>query len=1445
MVNIRFFINLIFLTSAKSVKILTMKRLYIYILFVFACIYSSNAEYWQKMNNLPSGFENNYYLDVYFLPSNPNYGWVCGFNSKVLRTSDRGLTWQGTTVSGTSFHLESIHFVNQNVGYCSGVEGIFKSTDGGATWREISDPSMGYLWGCYFYNENIGIVVGEGCLDNIQKFWRTENGGATWTLTTTNEFNSGMTDLILYDPNGLGYAVGSGKLYVTYNGGRRWEKYRDTEYDNGDNRWQEEITKVGASFLLPVSGTSFDGSSCQGGGMGGAIYFTTDSGDTWNKSQTMGPMYGTFLLDTNRGWACGYYGMVYYTEDAGRNWYLRNCGVFDNDLDDIWFINESEAWVVGRGVWKLSTDAFAFMPENLYFKGVCFPEEKIDSIIFTNQSFNISSVKFSIVDDTSGSFSILYPPSDNTIILQPCGSIKLKIKFNPNSQGHKAAQLKALANDTSEIYAKLEGFSSKSSMQLSGTTVNFDTIYANTLHNKAISFTAQNPGEFVAYINPDTLVKPISTNFSKPVEVTTTPYNMEFLVKSADTGYIEKDYKIGILPCSRDTIISVSAYIKSSIINASDTTLFFNCPPIKNNIISIPVSNSGNADLIIDQVNISNGRGVFSGYSSGKGMPAVLKPKEQDSLNIGLYLNPALDRDTLLISIINNDSTRYYNYAPPPMLDSVNILPKNPYTVKVIINNLYSQINLQKRDTVNYKLCFGDSVITTFKVKNISHSLGNYFYSVDTVNCNFKTIHKIDKEFSINALEEQTYTLFIYPKNPGKFSLKLKFKSANCDDVDSALYEGTAENISVIPTPSNISIVKKTKISDTVYVKINSSGIGNMILDSIKTIKNIADYSINFDYTGNLVFIDSASNVFQFIINTDKDGIYRDTLYFYFSGACNRTVKIPINVRSTSSELIFENLIKFKDIICDVKPENSTLKIKNIGTEAEIIQNIDITNPAFVLIENSFPVTVAPNEQKIFNISFTPSDTGYTYATAKIYSNNLAGNFVNVDLQGFFGKTDTKLSKNFVDLDSIEYCYPAIYDTLQIKNEGNIPAQVSINLGNMAGLSAEKDKLTVEAFSSEELILKIIPSEIIQKGFISHTVKIIDNTCPNINDYNIKLFKIYKELDLKPNQIKFSNLWANIISRDSSQVINKSNVPIVIKSINLTGTGSNYISTSGLNIGDILATDEARKIYFSLQANEFTDINADMNVSYVSECDNSAAVHIQGNVPEEIYKIKIFSEKYRKMPNEKFSVNIICNDTIPSYVPVDSIRFSLIYDRDLLSSEQVIYNAENIDFKSRYPDLSFIIRGNDAKNFLTGKNQSVSVLSTAMLSIPDTSTLNISGTQIFSKKKFDVEYENGFLTIYNYCAPVAEFSNFEFITANAKISAGNTGKIYIDYSSSKGIIMEYQLADELGRIHETGTLQPNLTGKKTIESNAPNGLYFVTVKLYNRIIAQKLVILGR
>lgn len=324
--------------------------------------------------------ETHTYLDVQFLESNPSYGWICGFQSVMLRTTDGGQTWEHSFVSDDfAVQLESIWFLNENVGYASGPSSwsrnfsnknglIFKTVDGGRTWQDITPISRlkinetqingsPSLWGNYFIDENNGWVLGGLCQvtyttetnTKISRFfYKTTDGGNTWleiTDDTNIDDDTKLSDLVV-NQNGFGYAISSGYLWQTNNYGDSWDFVSFT----GGVDWHEDISLFGNSILIPFDESCSGDSDDATGGM----RFSTDNGQTWVSRDLGGDMYGAWLLSETEGWGVGRNGGIFVTTDAGQTWESENFCVENNlIMDDIYFIDRNTAWITGDGIYEL------------------------------------------------------------------------------------------------------------------------------------------------------------------------------------------------------------------------------------------------------------------------------------------------------------------------------------------------------------------------------------------------------------------------------------------------------------------------------------------------------------------------------------------------------------------------------------------------------------------------------------------------------------------------------------------------------------------------------------------------------------------------------------------------------------------------------------------------------------------------------------------------------------------------------------------------------------------------------------------------------------------------------------------------------------------------------------------------------------------------------------
>ncbi len=163
--------------------------------------------------------------------------------SSVLRSVDGGATWQqvgGFPVGTTSPRISRMSFANRQVGYIAGSRNaVYKTTDGGVTWTNISPfPSLnnaptGFASAFVTYqeiqalDENTVVVIGNMFTNTgVRRVYKTTDGGATWQDITGNiatDSPGNIVGLRMHDGNN-GYVTSGNNLFKTTNGGATWVK---------------------------------------------------------------------------------------------------------------------------------------------------------------------------------------------------------------------------------------------------------------------------------------------------------------------------------------------------------------------------------------------------------------------------------------------------------------------------------------------------------------------------------------------------------------------------------------------------------------------------------------------------------------------------------------------------------------------------------------------------------------------------------------------------------------------------------------------------------------------------------------------------------------------------------------------------------------------------------------------------------------------------------------------------------------------------------------------------------------------------------------------------------------------------------------------------------------------------------------------------------------------
>jgi photosystem II stability/assembly factor-like uncharacterized protein len=148
-------------------------------------------------------------------------GWIVGRDGSMYKSSDGGDSWHKLSVPTTQ-DLTDIQFTDQFTGYAvisfdQGATGgkFVKTIDSGQSWN-LFDTGFGGLNSIFFVNNNLGWSVGVN-----GKIIKTTNGGISWfrmNSPTGDELNK-----VFFVNSNIGWTVGnSGKILKTYNGGGNW-----------------------------------------------------------------------------------------------------------------------------------------------------------------------------------------------------------------------------------------------------------------------------------------------------------------------------------------------------------------------------------------------------------------------------------------------------------------------------------------------------------------------------------------------------------------------------------------------------------------------------------------------------------------------------------------------------------------------------------------------------------------------------------------------------------------------------------------------------------------------------------------------------------------------------------------------------------------------------------------------------------------------------------------------------------------------------------------------------------------------------------------------------------------------------------------------------------------------------------------------------------------------
>ena len=265
---------------------------------------------------------------------------LAGVAATAASAGPAGYAWHDTA-TGTTAHLRGVSAVSQTTAWASGYVGtVIRTTNRGATWQNVSPPGAQNVQfrDIEAFDADNAVIMSVGDLPTDFRIYRTADGGQHWALTFVNTEPTAFYDCMTFFDRKRGLALSDPpdgqrfRLIATDDGGYSWHIVDPAGMPNA----------LPGEFAFAASGqciasdhghTAWFGT---GGSTQARVFRSTDRGLTWTVTPTpirSGPTAGINALAFNgqqRGLAVGGDFLAptaspdafASTRDGGRSWAL-------------------------------------------------------------------------------------------------------------------------------------------------------------------------------------------------------------------------------------------------------------------------------------------------------------------------------------------------------------------------------------------------------------------------------------------------------------------------------------------------------------------------------------------------------------------------------------------------------------------------------------------------------------------------------------------------------------------------------------------------------------------------------------------------------------------------------------------------------------------------------------------------------------------------------------------------------------------------------------------------------------------------------------------------------------------------------------------------------------------------------------------------------------------
>jgi photosystem II stability/assembly factor-like uncharacterized protein len=275
---------------------------------------------------------------------------------------NRNYGWQ-LTPTGSTASLRGLSAVSERVAWASGSLGtVLRTTNKGATWDSVGPPGTEALQfrDIEAFDARTAVILSIGGTPDAFRIYRTTNAGQTWSLVFQNTEPTAFYDCMAFFDKHRGLALsdpinGRFRILATSDGGRSWQIVSAAM----PSALPTEFAFAASGQCITTAGGR-DAWFGTGGDAVARVFHSSDRGQTWTVSPTpmlSGPTAGINALafrDTEHGLAAGgdfaaptvSLDSLALSDDGGDSWELVADAPNQYRSGATW-VTETDAIVVG------------------------------------------------------------------------------------------------------------------------------------------------------------------------------------------------------------------------------------------------------------------------------------------------------------------------------------------------------------------------------------------------------------------------------------------------------------------------------------------------------------------------------------------------------------------------------------------------------------------------------------------------------------------------------------------------------------------------------------------------------------------------------------------------------------------------------------------------------------------------------------------------------------------------------------------------------------------------------------------------------------------------------------------------------------------------------------------------------------------------------------------